>query len=829
MSAYSILEISSIVQGTVSGDTDIQIGHIITDSRKILDPGSSLFIALPGEKRDGHQFISEAFQQGVRSFLVTHIPPSIRTESLKGDVVFVEVSNTLQALQALAAHHRAKFSYPVAGLTGSNGKTIVKEWLNYLLHDELRIVRSPKSYNSQVGVPLSIWQMHPAADMAVFEAGISTRGEMEKIENMIRPQIGIFTNIGEAHSEGFDSRREKIREKLKLFVHSEVLIYCRDYADLHEEILAFAKEHPVQLLDWTAGDIGNVQVIEKKSDLKSTHIRLRYHEQEIGFSIPFTGTAPAENAITCAVVMMYLGRSSRISEKMANLPSLSMRLEMKNGINRCTVINDSYSTDISSLKLALDFLQQQHQHQRRTVILSDIPQSGKPQQELYQEVTSMLKQYKISSLKAIGPVISGYAREFENAGIHTESWLTTEDFVCHFNPLAYKDETVLIKGARAFGFEQITPLLEMKMHQTVLTVNLSTLTENLSQYRKMLNKGTKIMVMVKAFSYGSGSYEVANLMQFHKVDYLAVAYADEGVELRKAGINLPVMVMNPDKSSFPALVNYDLQPEIYSFEILDEFSDFLSQEGISEFPVHIKLDTGMHRLGFEPEEAGRLCESLLRKQSLRVVTVFTHLASSEDPADDDYTKLQADKFLQTCEMIKKQLNYSFSRHISNTAAITRHPSLQLDMVRLGIGLYGVHAPGNSQPELQNAATLTTTIAQIRRVQAGETVGYNRKGKLSRDSLIATIRIGYADGYPRALGEGKGKVMICNRLFPVVGSVCMDMTMIDVTDGPDIGLDDEVIVFGRGLDILELAAWAGTITYDIMTGISQRVRRVYVED
>jgi alanine racemase len=832
MPEYSIREISSIVHGNVSGDADFQVAHILTDSRKILDPGSSLFIALNGEKRDGHHFITEALLRGVRGFLVTQIPPDLLQQDLSpgsDQIVFVVVKDTLSALHQLAAHHRAQFNYPVIGLTGSNGKTIVKEWLNYLMQDERRIIRSPKSYNSQVGVPLSVWQMHQAADVAIFEAGISTKGEMEKLEKMIRPDIGIFTNIGEAHSEGFSSRREKIREKLNLFVNSKWLIYCRDYTDLHEEVQLLAKEHSVELLDWSNHGVGSFQVVNKEQHQSSTFIRIRYQQKEVCFSIPYIAAAPVENAITCAVTMIHLGLEYKLKEKMEMLPSLSMRLEMKNGINRCTVINDSYSTDISSLKLALDFLQQQQQHSRRTVILSDIPQSGKQEDELYREVIIMLSQHRITSLKGVGPVISSYAGDFRKAGIDAEFWLTTEDFVHHFNPLTYKDETILIKGARSFGFEQVNQLLEMKVHQTVLTVDLKALSENLTLYRKMLNRGTKIMVMVKAFSYGSGSYEIANLMQFHKVDYLAVAYADEGVELRKAGISVPIMVMNPDRSSFSSLVNYDLQPEIFSFDILGQFSDFLKQEGINEFPVHIKLDTGMHRLGFESEETGKLGQFLLEKQRLRVITVFTHLAGSEDPADDDYTSLQATRFRKACDDLEEALRYNFTRHISNTAAILRHPSLQMDMVRLGIGLYGVNIAANHPLNLKNVASLTTTIAQIRPVKAGETVGYNRKGRLSRDSLIATIRIGYADGYPRSLGNGQGKVMIRNRLFPVVGSVCMDMTMVDITEGPEVGLNDEVVIFGRGLPLVEVAEWAGTITYDIMTGISQRVRRVYVED
>jgi alanine racemase len=824
MRGYTTREIASIVSGQISGDNDPLILHLVTDSRKILDPEHSLFIAIPGERRDGHQFIPEAVQQGVNSFMVNRVP-----EDAPSGLIFIIVPDTLSSLQQLAAHHRSSFHYPVIGLTGSNGKTIVKEWLNHLLHDRKRIVRSPKSYNSQLGVPLSIWQMHEDAELAIIEAGISRKGEMERLEKMIKPRIGIFTNIGEAHNEGFSSVREKIREKLILFQDSDVLIYCRDYSELHEEARIFSDKHQLKLVDWGRDKASTIILDDVRQEAGGSHIRLLHQGDAVEFFIPFTGAAPVENAVSCAVLLLHLGLSDVLVSGMASLPSLSMRLEMRNGIHGCTIINDSYSADLSSLKLALDFLQQQPQHEKKTVILSDIPESGRNEEELYREVASMLRQRGVSSLKAIGPAISKYDHIFNNEGIPTESWLATEEFVHHFNPMAYRDETILIKGARAFGFEQVNQLLEVKLHRTVLSVNLSAITANLDAYRKMLGKGTKIMVMVKAFSYGSGSYEIASLLQFHKVDYLAVAYADEGVELRKAGISLPIMVMNPEPSSFPLLVNFDLQPEIYSFDILRAFRDFLSQDGITEFPVHIKLDTGMHRLGFDLSEIVELATELRETGILRVVTVFSHLVGSEDAGEDEFTREQGRLFIEACQKLKDIIGYGFTRHLANTAAILRHPQLQLDMVRLGIGLYGVNTTSDRQPILQEAASLTTTIAQIRKVRAGQTVGYNRKGKLWKDSLIATIRIGYADGFPRSLGNGRGSVMIGGRLYPIIGSVCMDMTMVDITENPEISLSEEVVLFGKGLSLNTLAEWAGTIPYDIMTGISQRVNRVYIED
>lgn len=824
MPGYTINEISVAVQGRIHGSGAYVIDHIVSDTRKIVDPVRSLFFALPGEHRDGHKYIPEAFQQGVLCFMVQDVSSM---SSCPGSV-FIQVKNTLEALQQLAGFHRQKFKYPVIGITGSNGKTIVKEWLYHLLEKQMQVVRSPRSYNSQIGVPLSVWQMNDHADLAIFEAGISTVGEMEKLEQIIRPDIGIFTNIGDAHSEGFSSRSQKIREKLKLFIGTRVLIYCNDQQDLDNEIMEFADEHGIALLSWGINEGADIRLSKSEQRDGNTFIRYSYKGVDSDFEFPFTGTIPVDNVMTCVAVLLYLGKQG-VTGRMRDLPSLSMRLEMKHGINGCTVINDSYSADISSLKLALDFLRQQHQHERRTVILSDLLQTGKPDQLLCTEIATLLQQFEITKFVGIGTMVSKYAEAFRNACPETEFYSSTSSFLLSFHQSMFQHETILVKGARSFGFEQIDQLLEIKWHQTMLSVNLTAISHNLKVYRGMMQKGTRIMVMVKAFSYGSGGYEIANLLQFHKVDHLAVAYADEGVDLRKAGINLPVMVMNPEEATFLSLVNYDLQPEIFSFGILQRFHQFLQKEGITEYPIHLKLDTGMHRLGFSTDEVHLLMEQWDNYPEMRIISVFTHLVSSEDPDEDDYTRQQAGDFQEACELLGNRLGYSFSRHISNTAAINRHPELQLDMVRLGIGLYGVDTTGSSKLQLMEAAVLTSTVAQVKHVKAGDTVGYNRKGRVNRDSIIATIRIGYADGYPRSLGNGRGKMMIRNQYFPVIGNVCMDMTMVDVTDMPGITEGEEVVIFGRGLSLNELAAWAGTIPYDIMTGISQRVKRIYYED
>lgn len=824
MAKYSIPEIISLVGGRAEGPSlQMLVDHLVTDTRKITDPAGSVFFAIHGEKRDGHLFIPEAYQQGIRVFVVSR-------EGLSqhhADALFIVVGDTLVALQSLVAAHRASFHIPVIGITGSNGKTIVKEWLNHLLEPSFSIVRSPRSYNSQLGVPLSVWAMHKTHTLAIFEAGISRSGEMQKLEPMIRPHIGVFTNIGDAHSEGFGSMEEKIREKLQLFVHSIQLIYPADQVLLKAEVDSFVASRNIRACSWGRSAHADLQLVSSSSDHSSTTIHYRYKGIARAFTIPFTGTIAEENAMTCAALLEVMGVSEKALPLMRDLPSLMMRLDMRQGINHCTIINDSYSADLDSLKLALDFLRQQRQHRKRTLILSDLLQSGRKEDELYKDIAALLKSQGLSRFIGVGHSISAHADFFRAVVTQTEFYPDTQAFIQSFSQTAFQQETILLKGARTFSFEKISALLETKWHQTVLQVNLSAVAQNLTAYRNMLQKGTKIMVMVKAFSYGSGSFEIANLLQFHQVDYLAVAYADEGVELRRAGIRLPIMVMNPEEATFSALVNDDLQPEIFSFQMLDRFNQFLQREGIQEFPVHLKIDTGMHRLGFLPEEIPALLEQWPSR--LRVLTVFTHLVGSEDPGEDDYTLIQSQRFTDACTLLERGLGYTFTRHIANTAAISRHKELQMGMVRLGIGLYGVDTTGLHNLPLKEAAVLTTTVAQVKMVPAGETVGYNRKGVVHQDSLIATIRIGYADGYPRQLSMGKGKVLIRGRLFPVIGTVCMDMTMIDVTGAPDIREGDEVVVFGRGLELNQLAAWAGTIPYDIMTGISQRVKRVYFED
>jgi len=825
---YTITQIQKITGGQflIKKNQAGAIQHLLIDSRKLLFPATTLFFAIAGPRRQGNAFVNDLYSRGVRNFIVdnsfTFLPGTFT------DANIIVTENVLQALQQLTAHHRHQFTFPVIGITGSNGKTIVKEWLYQLLQADYSIVRSPKSYNSQIGVPLSVWQISAAHNMGIFEAGISLAGEMEKLEKIIAPTIGVFTNIGEAHSEGFESIVHKVNEKSKLFARSGAVVYCKDEAVVDEALLQLSKKNNCSLLSWGHSEDAVLQLTIIQVQAFNTVVKALYKERKISISIPFTNDAAIKNAITCWCVLLHLGVSDdTISERMLQLKPVEMRLELKEGINNCSVINDSYSADTTSLSIALDFLQQQQQHTKRSVIISDILQSGKTGLQLYTEVAAILQQKNISRFIGVGSEISKYQVCFSAMPDKT-FFKDTAEFIKFFPTLHFYNETILLKGARVFEFEQISHLLEQKTHQTVLEINLNAITHNLKTYQQQLSPGVKMMAMVKAFSYGSGSFEIANLLQFHKVDYLAVAYADEGVELRKAGITLPIMVMNAEAATFDMLVQYNLEPELYSFSILTAFENYLLQSAVTDYPVHIKLDTGMHRLGFEPQEMELLSKRLSTAASFKIQSVFSHLASSDNKTHDKFTSLQADLFTEACTVLSKHIAYPFIKHIANTAAIYRHKNLQFDMVRLGIGLYGVDGNEAMQQQLKNVSTLKTTISQIKKIRKGESVGYSRKGIAEKASTIATVRIGYADGYPRSLGNGIGKMNIKGELAPVIGNVCMDMTMLDIT-GIDAAEGDEVIVFGEPLPVSQLAGWAGTIAYEILTGISQRVKRVYYEE
>ncbi len=824
---FTIENIAEITNGKIIQHTHKAApAHLLLDSRKVLFAESTIFFAISNTHKNGSAFIEILYKKNVRSFVIDDATFDF---SVYADATFILVANVLHALQLLAIHHRNKFTLPVIGITGSNGKTIVKEWLYQLLQDDFNIVRSPKSYNSQIGVPLSVLQINETHTLAIFEAGISRPGEMELLEDIIQPTTGIFTNIGEAHSEGFADKKQKIKEKLKLFKTSSSLIFCADESEVNEEIFILKEDHPqIELITWSRNHAAFLQIISVEKNKNYAVLKGVFVDKKIEIKIKFIDDASIQNAITCWSVLLQMKVAEEvIARRMLQLHPVEMRLELKQGINNCSIINDSYSADINSLKIALDFLQQQKQHQKQTVILSDILQSGKADDELYAEVASLLKQKNIQRLIAIGDRINLQQKQFS---FLTEKifFTSVDEFKQAFNTLHFKDETILLKGARIFEFEQISKLLEQKIHQTILSINLNSIAHNLKQYKNLLQPPVKIMAMVKAFSYGSGSYEIANLLQFNNVDYLAVAYTDEGVELRKAGITMPIMVMNPEENTFEALVQFYLEPELFSFSILSSFENYLDSQGIDFFPVHIKIDTGMHRLGFEQKDISLLTNHLTKNKKIKVQSVFSHLAASDSLSGDVFTGKQSEIFLQCCNQLQIALPYRFIKHIANTSAISRFPEMQMDMVRLGIGLYGIDGNEETQSQLKNVSTLTTTIAQIKKVKAGESVGYGCEAILINDAIIATVRIGYADGYPRALSNGVGKMFIQNKLVPVVGNVCMDMTMLDVTN-VNCREGDTVMVFGEHLPIQQLAKWCKTISYEIMTGVSQRVKRIYYEE
>jgi Alr-MurF fusion protein len=819
---YTMSSIATIINATyIQKGDDTVIEHLLIDSRKLLFPSSSLFFAIATPQRNAADFIDELYQKGVQNFIVD--ASFVATQNFDGATI-LQVPNVIDALQQLVAYHRYQFNYPVIGITGSNGKTIVKEWLYQLLQNNYNIVRSPKSYNSQIGVPLSVWQMNETNTLAIFEAGISMPNEMDKLQKIIQPTIGIFTSIGDAHNEGFEDVAQKIDEKSRLFLSCNEIVYCKDNAGVAQAIEG--KCNTCHLFSWSKKDIATLSITAIQIQHYNTVIKANYNDRKVSISVPFTNDAAIENAITCWCVLLQFGIDDEtISTKMQQLRSVEMRLELKQGINNCSVINDSYSADINSLTIALDFLQQQQQHQKRTVILSDILQSGKKNAELYADVAAILQQKNINRFIGIGSEITKQKNAFSKIA-DAHFFASTNDFKHHFPSLHFNNETILLKGARVFEFEQISHLLEQKLHQTILEINLNAVAHNLKIYKQQLNEGVKLMAMVKAFSYGSGGFEIANVLQFNKVDYLAVAYADEGVELRKAGITLPIMVMNAEDATFDVLVQYNLEPELYSFDIFDGFEDYLLQSGITNYPVHIKIDTGMKRLGFELHEMQSLCTKINQTSTFKIQSVFSHLAASDAAEHDAFTQHQATTFNEACNLLQQTISYSFIKHIANTSAIHRHKNLQYNMVRLGIGLYGVDSV--LQQQLKNVTTLKTTISQLKKIKKGESVGYSRKGITKDDATIATVRIGYADGYPRGLSNGKGSMLVNGKLAPVIGNVCMDMTMLDVT-GIAVNEGDDVIVFGENLPVNNLAHSADTIAYEILTGISQRVKRVYFEE
>jgi alanine racemase len=811
----------------LSGPAKNSFSEIVTDSRSAGLVSNALFVCIKGERHNGHIYIRDLYAMGCRCFLVSeeHVYYDELTEAS-----FLFVKDTLRATQQLAAHKRNLFDIPVIGITGSNGKTIVKEWLWQLLEPDYTICKNPKSYNSQIGVPLSVWQLDKEHDLAIFEAGISMPGEMERLEPVIHPSIGIFTNIGSAHDENFKTRQQKANEKLKLFTHCDTVIYCKDYKEIGVGWKQILKKK--KALTWSYRTPADLRIISSKEKNASTTLKAKYLKKEISLTVPFSDKASVENCLHCWLCLLHLGyKNEVIQHRIAQLTPLGMRMEMKQGVNGCTIINDSYSNDISSLSIALDFLRQQKQHENKVVILSDILQSGKSSPDLYKEVNRLLKSKKITEFIGIGKELSENQSLIEGKKYF---FFNTEKFLDAFRQgkINFSNADILIKGARTFGFERIQKLLQEKSHDTVLEINLNNLVHNLNYFRSKLKPGTGIMPMVKAFSYGSGSFEIANALQHQRVSYFAVAYADEGVELRRNGINAPVMVMNPELQSLDQLLKYQLEPEIFSFTLLEQFARHVSsnrgQLSDGEFPIHIKIDTGMHRLGFEENEIDQVIAKLKQYPFLRVKSIFSHLVASDDPSFDDFTRGQIALFDKLSTKIISSLFYPVIRHICNTGGISRFPEAHFDLVRLGIGLYGIGISQEEQHHLLNVNALKTTISQVKHLKAGDTVGYNRRGRITEPTTIATVPIGYADGLNRRLGNGAGHLYIQGKPAPIVGSVCMDMCMINVT-GMNVKEGDEVIVFDSFETLKKIADTLGTITYEVLTSVSARVKRVYLQE
>jgi alanine racemase len=822
---FSVDKVASILSTKLIGKQENMFSTIVTDSRTAGFTAQALFVAIKGERHNGHIYIKELYQQGCRCFLVSEEHAYYKELS---DACFLLVEDTLLAMQQLAAYKRSLFKIPVVGITGSNGKTIVKEWLWQLLNVDYNICKNPKSYNSQIGVPLSVWQLNEKNNFALFEAGISLPNEMEKLEPIIKPTIGIITNIGSAHDENFTDYLQKTTEKLLLFKHTETLIYCKNYEAIENRLQHLDFKH-LKKISWSTLQQADLQITEQEEQHTHTLLKGLYHKKEIELQIPFTDKASIENCILCWLFMLHLNYSNEvIQHRIGDLEPLGMRLEMKQGINNCTLINDSYSNDVHSLSIALDFLKQQKQHKHKVVILSDILQSGKNTNELYTEVNNLLKSRNISELVGIGKDISSQQNYFT---VKKTFFATTQDFIetCKQEKIAFKDSVILIKGARSFGFEHVHKLLQQKSHDTVLEINLNNLVHNLNYYRSKLKPGVGIMPMVKAFSYGSGSFEIANALQHTHVNYFAVAYADEGVELRKNGIATPIMVMNPESQSFEQMLQHNLEPEIFSFSVLEQFANYVSVNNKqATFSVHIKVDTGMHRLGFEEQDVPQLIEKLKHYSFLQVKSIFSHLAASDDVTLDDFTNEQITLFDRLSKQIMQTFSHPILRHICNSGGISRFPNAHFDMVRLGIGLYGVGVNDAEQKQLLNVSSLKTTISQIKHVKAGDTVGYSRKGKITKPTTIATVPIGYADGLNRRLGNGTGHLYVHNKPAPIVGNVCMDMCMIDITD-INAQEGDEVIVFNSAETLNSLANTLGTISYELLTSVSARVKRIYLQE
>ncbi len=819
---YAVDQIATLIGAHRYGTSQGNVSFLLTDSRSLSFPEETMFFALKSNRNDGHKYIGELYKRGVRNFVVECLPE----ENIPEDANLLLVPDSLAALQRLAERQRDEFQIPVIGITGSNGKTVVKEWLYQLLSPDACVTRSPRSYNSQIGVPLSVWQLRKETQVGIFEAGISQAGEMQRLADIIQPTIGIITTLGEAHQENFHSMEEKCREKLLLFKDCPTLVYPMDKDIIFRTIKQ--SQYKGQLIGWSVNDTSAAFYVEStEQNGETTTVNYIFNGTKGSYTIPFISTASVENSITCAATALHLGMNAdTLCQRMAELEPVAMRLEVKEGRDGCTLINDSYNSDLASLDIALDFMHRRPDHngRRRTLIISDIDQTGLSCKEITSRIEAMAKSRGIEKLITIGEQFQDFTPQ-SLPSYHT--FKTTEEFLDSNAFAALRNEVILIKGARRFHFDHITELLVNKVHETTLEVNLSAIVANLNYYRSQMHSGTKLVCMIKANGYGTGAIEIAKTLQEHRVDYLAVAVADEGVALRQAGITANIMVMNPEMTAFKTMFDYDLEPEVYSFRLLDALRHAARKEGITGWPIHVKLDTGMHRLGFHPvDDMPRLIDYLKKQNALTPRSVFSHFVGSDDDCFDEFSAMQYKMYLTGADALQEAYPHHILRHICNSAGIEHFPERQMDMCRLGIGLYGVNPRNNAI--INNVASLKTTILQLRHVKAGESIGYSRRTTLDKDSLIAAIPIGYADGLNRHLGNRHGFCLVNGKKAEYVGNICMDVCMIDVTD-IDCKEGDSVEIFGDDLPITELSDSLDTIPYEVLTGISERVKRVYFKD
>lgn len=828
---YSIEKVTSLLGAHRYGNAATTISFLLTDSRSLSFPEETLFFALKSERNDGHRYLKDLYKRGVRNFVVEQLPEAYSEKSEEWEGAnFLQVSSSLAALQRLSERHRDEFNIPIVGITGSNGKTMVKEWLYQLLMPSMNVTRSPRSYNSQIGVPLSIWQLNENSRIGIFEAGISKVGEMAKLTDIIQPTIGVFTTLGMAHQENFLSLEDKCKEKMKLFRDCKVLVYPMDN-DVVFRVLR-QSDYKGEILGWSMNDsAAQFYVQEVTKNETSTHIHYIYKEETEGeYTIPFISEAAVENSITCAVTALHIGLTpEEIAERMPKLEQVAMRLEVKEGRNGCTLINDSYNSDLASLDIALDFMQRRpdHKGRRRTLILSDIDQTGLTDKEMAARLADMIGSRGIDKFIAVGPKLSAIGKLALPETVETSSFADTDTFLDSDCFRSLHDEVILIKGARRFRFDRITEQLVEKVHETTLEVNLSAVVANLNWYREKMAPGTKLVCMIKADAYGAGAVEIAKTLQDHRVDYLAVAVADEGVALRQAGITANIMVMNPEMTAFKTMFDYDLEPEVYSFRLLDALRHAARKEGITGWPIHVKLDTGMHRLGFNPEEdMPKLIDYLKNQNALTPRSVFSHFVGSDGDEFDDFSQKQYELYLKGADALQAAFSHHIIRHICNSAGIEHFPGRQMDMCRLGLGLYGINPRNNAI--INNVSTLKTTILQLRNVKAGDSIGYSRRTFLDRDSVIAAIPIGYADGLNRHLGNRNAYCLVNGQKAEYVGNICMDVCMIDVT-GIDCHEGDSVEIFGDDLPVTVLSDKLETIPYELLTLVSNRVKRVYFEE